>query len=151
MSAETSQATLRDAAEMAPHMRREDADEVWAEARMAPYEALVWSLGLSGSDAWTVRVRGKIMAMWGVVPVNLLGGEVVPWLLTTYEVERHPREFMRAARAAVNDLKKFRLAHNRVDARYEKALRWAGRIGFEVGPQLEEHGYKFHEITLRRL
>jgi hypothetical protein len=147
---ETRRARLADAAEMAPFMREEDAAEVLAEAGHTPYEALAYALALSGSQAWTVRVDKKIMAMWGVVPVDLLSGVGVPWLLTTYEVERHPKIFMRASREAVRWIRKrYNFAFNRIDARYEKALRWAKRIGFETfGPETAD-GYTFHAIVLR--
>lgn len=133
MSAVTSRATLEDAIEMAPLMRREDLDEVWELSRQTGFEALVGSIDLSGSQAWTVRVNGKIMAMWGIVDVSIIGGIALPWALTTPEVDRHPKEFMRACREAVAFLRRhYTISINRVDARYEKALRWARRLGFEV-------------------
>jgi hypothetical protein len=150
MSVVTSRATLSDAAEMAAHMRPEDVAEVWAEGRRTPYEALEMSLSLSGSQAWTVRHDGKILAMWGAAPIDLISGVAVVWLLTTDEVDRHPRSFMRATREAVRWLRdKYSISVNRIDARYLRAVRWARRAGFEVGEAMTLDGYTFHPITLR--
>jgi hypothetical protein len=143
---EIRRATLEDAVEMAPRMRSEDAAEVWSLSRQTPFEALSASLDLSGSQAWTVRVNGKIMAMWGIVDVSMVSGVAVPWLLTTAEVDRHPKKFLRACREAIVFLRRhYTLSMNRVDVRYGKALRWARRIGFEV----ESPSNDFCTITLR--
>ena len=141
-------ATRQDAAEMAPHVRVEDAAEVWGADGQTPYEALEWGILASGPEAWTVRFDGKIAAMWGVAPVSLISGMAVPWLLTTSEVDRHPRTFIRCCREALYDLRsRYATLMNRVDARYTKALRWAARMGFEVtGPECQR-GFTFYTIT----
>jgi hypothetical protein len=146
MSVATSRATIADAVEMATQMRAEDAAEVWTLNRMTPFEALESSLSLSGSQSWTLRRDGKIMAIWGIVDVSLLAGIALPWALTTGEVDRHPRDFLRASREAVRLLRqRYAVSMNRVDARYGKALRWAAKLGFEV--QEPKEGYCL--ITLR--
>lgn len=149
MSVVIDRASMADVAEMAPQMRMGDINEARAEG-FEPYAALEMSFALSGSQAWTVRREGKIMAMWGIVQIDLLNGVAVPWLLTTYEVDLHPKDFFKASREVLARLRgRYSLLWNRIDARYDKALRWARRVGFEVGPPVEAKGYKFCLITMR--
>lgn len=146
----TRRATMLDVVEILPSLRREDLAEVEAEGYAPMRKSLEMSLAMSGSQAWTVRRDGKIMAMWGVVEVNLLGGVAVPWALTTTEVDRHPKDFLRETLLSVRRLRsQYALLWNRVDARYTKALRWAKRAGFEVGSPITFKGYTFCLITMR--
>ena len=147
MEVSQKRATRQDAAEMAPRMRPEDAAEVLAADGHTPYEALEWALFASGPEAWTFRLNGKIAAMWGAVPVSLLSGMAVPWLLTTDEIDKHPKTFIRCCREALIYLsRRYPTLINRVDVRYEKALRWARRMGFEVLSPECQHGYTFCTI-----
>lgn len=147
------QATLSDAAEMAPHMRRADADEVFASGGYSPQAALEDAILMSGGNAWTVRLDGEIMGIWGVVVKSVLTGEVIPWLLTSSVVDRHPKTFYKICKNAVWALRHmYDSMENRIDARHEMAIRWAKRLGFRVEPRpsaFGAFGAPFFKIELR--
>lgn len=143
-------ARLADAEEMAPLMRAEEVAEVYAAFGDSPREALEVSIRIS--DARTARLDGKIVGIFGVMPINLLDGVVSPWLLTTGEVDKHPRPFLRACREVITEYRaRYALMENMVDARYAKSLRWAKWLGFEVGAP-EPYGFEgrdFCKITMK--
>lgn len=144
-------ATPADAAELAANMRPQDRAEVEATGQ-SPVQALITSMNVSAM-AWTVRYDGKIMAMWGVVEIDQLGGKAIAWLLTSPEVEKHPRAFVRISVEVIAVLRtRYKVLMNFVDARYGMALRWAKRMGFEIIPQPRHIGLRgepFYLINMK--
>jgi hypothetical protein len=148
---EIKKATFRDADELAPIMRKEDMAEVAAADGFTAQDALETALGMS-KEAWTARVHGEVMAIFGVADMNVLTGYAVPWALTSPVVDRYPKEFYYHSKRVVRIWRsRYAFLFNMIDARYEKALRWAKKIGFEVGePQpFGKAGLPFCLITMR--
>jgi len=151
-------ATVEDAAAVAEHMRPADAAELWAASEQTPLEGAVESVeatppGRSGA-LWLGRPGAwEHAGVFGVVPEAGNPSRAFPWLLTTLAVERHPRPFWRASQAWIATWRRdFEVLENAIDARHTVALRWAARLGFEVGPA-EPFGMlrlPFHRITIRR-
>lgn len=138
---DTRQATVEDAFEMAPRMRKADAEEVRASGGYTPIEALLESIRLSGTTARTTRYDGEIMGIWGVMHTSLITREGIPWLLTSDVVDRRPKEFFKICRDEVQSLRRqYDVLTNRIDARYVAALRWARKLGFEVEDQATAFG-----------
>lgn len=99
-----------------------------------PLDALRWSVEQSEA-AFVALYRGRPMAAWGVRSWGVATGSAALWLLTTSEVERHPRVFLRACRAWLHEYRTVYAAlYARVGADYPRAVRWLRREGFEVGP-----------------
>jgi hypothetical protein len=145
-------ATLTHAHCLAAHMREEDAAEVLASGGCTPIEALMDCLTMSGDEAWSAMIGEQVMAMFGIVPQSLVTGAAVPWLLTSALVDRYPKAFFHASRLILRGLilPKYPYLTNMVDARYEKALRWARRLGFTVHPAepIGPCSMPFHRIEI---
>ena len=135
MATEISLATLRDAEELGATMREADALEVQAIGGFTPYEAVALSIQASRGKAWSLRYRGRLVAVFGVTEVSLLSGVGQPWALTSREVDRIPKEYMVASRKITKVLRaRYSLLITTIDARYTKALKWAKALGFTVHP-----------------
>lgn len=150
MTPETIPATREHAESLAPRMRAAEVREVASASGETPLESLLSSLE-SSSDARTLVLEGQAAAIYGVVPI---GGDVaVIWLLTSALVERHPKTFIRACIAEIaRFLGQYSALVNFVDARYERSLRWAARMGANVGEARPFgcEGHMFHPVVWRR-
>lgn len=142
--------TEADCHEMAPLMRKEDADEVWASDKHTPLEALLYAF--KGSDeCYTARADGEIICMFGIHKLTALGGYATPWLLGANGIKKHYRHFLRYGRYVVADWKeRYPVLVNYSDSRYKTALRWLEWLGFTIHPA-QPHGpfgVPFHRITI---
>lgn len=149
-------AVLEDALALAPRMRAEEVAEVRASGGFYPREALIDSLAHS-DEAWTALFDGQVACMWGVAEVpgsSALTGRVgAVWLLTSDLVERYPKTFWRACRGELARLfERWAVLVNAIDARHEKAVRWARRLGFPLQPadSFGEYALPFHRFRVRR-
>lgn len=151
---ETGEVTFRPACDedvklLASTMRAADVVELDA-CGMTPLEGLLESWRRS-TFSFSMFLRGKLAAMGGVWPVELDVTGV--WLLTGAPVETYPKAFVRGCRIIrAILLDRYPMLVNVVDARYERALRWAEHLGFEVLPAAPygPRGLPFHPIRLRR-
>ena len=143
------------AAELAPLMREADAAEVKASGGYEPLEALENALDFSSPNCWGVTFNGEPAAMFGVGdadghPPKTVG---IPWLLTGAAVERHPKTFYATCREQLQFLVSlYPMLKQYIDARHERALRWIGRLGFQVFPPIPfgKDGLPFHPVVLWR-
>lgn len=145
-------ATEEHARQLAPLMRPADAAEVLASGGYQPLDALLDAMAWS-AESYAGYIDGELACLFGVVPGTFLTGEAVPWLLTSNVVQRKPRAFLRASREVIADwLGKYPMLVQQVDARYEQALRWAERVGFNVEPPAPFgiSGEPFCRISMRR-
>lgn len=146
-------ATLADAHELAPRMRLEEVREVEASAGFTPLQALLECLQQS-DEAWSGLWHGEVAFMFGVAQMPGCERRIgAAWLLTSPLVERHARAFWRAGRAELPRLlEQWEVLCNAIDARHEKALRWAGRLGFSLEPAqpFGAAGLPFHVFTVTR-
>lgn len=143
-------ATVEDAEEMALTMRQEDRAEVWASNGHTPAEAARTAVELS-CEAYTARVDGKIICMFGVHKISFLGDAASPWLLGTDEIPHHVRHFLKWGRIVVQDWKqKYPVLVNFTDSRYTVATRWLEWLGFTIHPAepYGPFGVPFHRITI---
>lgn len=125
-------ASTADAEALAPLLRPEDAYEAWALEGAEPVDALMRSLRES-SKAWAATVDGEPAALWGVVPVGLLTGTGIAWMLTGRAVEKAKWTFLRECRDRLVEIQReYPVLINVVHARYVRAVRWAMWLGFDV-------------------
>jgi hypothetical protein len=81
----------------------------------------------------TFMVDGEIAAIGGCGG-SVLAGIGQPWLLTAPEVERVPVAMVREGRAEIRKmLELFPRLENIVAAKYGRACKWLGLLGFELG------------------
>ncbi len=126
---------------LASNMSQADRDEVAAAVGLGPYRALADSLERSVM-AWTGMVDGaRPICMFGVTPLDILGGVGSPWLLGTDEVKHYGLTFLRHCKTYVpRMLDVFPQLVNYVDARHEVAIKWLKWLGFEFDPEPIPYG-----------
>ena len=154
MNWEISRPTHGDVRELATGLRAADAEELRA-AGVTPLFAVERSVSTS-AEAYTVRLHGELACLFGVAhrSGSLMGGRHgVVWLLGTEAITRYPKLFWQLSKAWLPQLlSRWETLTNWVHARYEATLRWAARLGGQVGKPFAAgpHGELFHEVTFRR-
>jgi len=139
------------AAYVASRMREAEQVEVWAGSHFSPDSAVEDSVRHS-PQAFAAVVNGATMGIFGVRPVSHLLGVGIPWLLTTGEVDRHPRAFLRLCRQILPGFRaRWPLLMNFIHARHVRSVAWAERLGFTVfdPAPLGVDGEDFRKIELR--
>lgn len=122
-------ATRAHAERMAPHMRREDAEEVRALG-LSPRDGLLYSL--DGSFIAEAAVVGdEVAAMWGACAETLTGDKAYVWMLGTDHVPRNAKALLRGSRSFIAHVHQFYpLLECLVDMRYYQAMSWVRWLGF---------------------
>ncbi len=140
MLTEITQATTDDAVELTLHLRHEDAEEIRA-AGHDPDTAVLNSVRASGKSAWAVRVDDELLGLYGLACVSCLEDLYTIWALTSTAVERRPKTFYKISKAILRSvLAEHPRLVNMVDARYDRCLRWARHIGFDVARDPQPFG-----------
>jgi hypothetical protein len=138
---------------LANNMAQADRDEVAAAVGMGPYRALKDSFDRSAA-AWTGMINDKPIVMFGVTPLDILGGIGSPWLLGTDEVLKYGFTFLRLSKRYVpRMLEMFPVLSNYVDARHERAIRWLRWLGFKLDNNSVPYGLwnmPFYRFEMRR-
>lgn len=144
--------TIIDAIEMAPNIRKEEIEEIHASDSMTPLEALMF--GYNNSQAcYTAVYKGKPIAMFGHLPLSLIGKKSVVWMLTTPDVLKIKKKFMILSKKIINYLlEMYPYLTNYVDARYSQSIRWLKWCGAEIGKaeKYGPYGYPFHPFLFKR-
>ncbi len=122
--------------ELAERLRAADRDEVLASSGDVSLVDVILDGLRKSAEAWATLFDGRLACVWGVVPMSddLVGGRIgCGWLLTTQEVERHPKALWKASLAALPALlDRWDELVNAIDVRHLQALRWAVRLGFRL-------------------
>lgn len=145
-------ARFEDVAPLALTMRAEDRAEVWASQHLTPAEALEASLRHSVM-AFTFEIIGMPAAMFGLIPGSIIGGRACVWLLTGEACDRIPVTFLKLSRKMISRfLELYPVMENWIDARYERAVKWARLCGAEVEDAAPwgAEGLPFHHVVFRR-
>lgn len=87
-------ATLNDAAQIAPLMRKADAEEVWQASAVRPYYALAMSIAVS-DEAVTFCRDGNPVGCFGVKRESMWDPGATLWLLATDEFAKMRHAFAR--------------------------------------------------------
>lgn len=120
-------------------MRTADRIECHALGR-TPKEGLRIGLRMSIKPL-TVLIDGRPEAMMGAVPMSLIGGKAIVWMLATDEVHGHARAFaLLGPRVIADMLATFRELENIVSADNARAIRFLAHMGFHVGGTVQHHG-----------
>lgn len=144
-------ATMEHAAQIAPRLRLEDAEEVRGAGLIDPLAVVQRSIEMS-LHSWVWLLEDEPACIFGVAG-DLIGREAMPWLLTTDAVPRHAKTFWRHSREIVRLMSE---VHPRLagycDARYTASARWLDRLGFTLhGPDpFGPLNMPFYRFTLER-
>lgn len=113
------------------------------ECRMlghSPKQALRLGLRMS-SICGTALLDDQPIAMFGVVPENLIEGKGSAWLLLTKKGRQQHRALVVLGKQITEILhKEAEILHNHVHASNDRAIRWLEYLGFTVEPTAELHG-----------
>lgn len=140
-----------DARELALILNDDDRREVAALSGRDPAEVLIDGMQRS-TEAWTGRVDGQLVCIWGVGPQSLIGETGVPWLLGSDLVQKHAPIFLRLNREYIARWRQtYPVLANVVDARHVRALRWLRWLGFEIGAPtvMGVQRLPFHPFVMR--
>lgn len=124
--------TALDIEPIARTARQADRDEIEEGCGQTIESAL--TLGLRSSVApMVIEWDGSPLAAFGDVSYSPGAGIGIPWLVSTNDIERHPRAFLRACRPLVAQMLERHLTLiNYVDARNTAAIRWLEWLGFSM-------------------
>lgn len=126
--------------ELAPKLRQQDKDEVWASSGATPEEALLVSFESSDEVNTIYAPDGEAIGMFGVAdtPDPNMG---VPWLLASPRLPEISREFIPQSIEWVKRMnKKYPLLVNYVDQRNTVSIRWLRMLGFVFIHDFKEFG-----------
>lgn len=144
-------ATEAHAAQLAEHIRPEDAAEMMAAYGLEPLAGL--RLALEKSATATAVLDGeRVVAMFGVAPSDGAGAASI-WMIAAKLAKKFPLALTRICGAAARELAdRFGVLLNMVWAENRNSLRWLESLGFEVHAPISfgVSGLPFHPIVLRR-
>lgn len=150
---EAVKATMDHVEELAVTMREEDVAEIWASGHLTPIESLTKSLEMS-TLAKAIVADGKVLAVFGVVPMGIMTGVCVVWFLSSKHVNSYKKSFIKFCKDNRKNLCGVKAYHdilfNYVDARYKASVKWLGWLGFSVSePEpFGVEGLPFHKIVM---
>lgn len=148
---ELAEATDELLAQVAAETRQADRDELWAQARQTPEQALAAG-ARNGLFTLVALFDGAPVCVFGVVPVSALSGVGAPWMVATDRLDRHARQFVRHCRPVVAEMSAiFPVLRNLVDARNTRAVRWLRWLGFTLFPAVPfgPDRLPFHPFEIR--
>ena len=95
----------------------------------------------------------KLLCLTGVIPYSELSDTAVPWMLSTNELTKHPRDLVYYSKQLIGKwLEEWPKLENYIDARYTKSLNWAKHVGFTIHDPMPYgvEGRLFHKITMEK-
>ena len=115
---------------LAPRLRKEDREELWALNECTPLKGLQDGFRLS-DECWTIDHEGTPIGMFGVAPLEPGVGAV--WLLASDDLPKVRWDFLKKTRPWVaHFLTKYPTLTNMVDARNEVHVKWIKWAGFTI-------------------
>lgn len=145
-------ATEAHAVQLAAHIRPEDAAEMMASHGLEPLPGLKLAVKLS-TTAKAILDGTRVVALFGVAPVESSEGVASIWLLAGRLVKRLPVAFMRVCAQEIALLAEaWGVLVNMIWTRNKQALRWVEALGFEVFEPIPfgVSGLPFHPVRLTR-
>ena len=124
-------ATYDDCLSLAPNLRQEDKDEVWASHGMLPEEALIYSF-LSCPKTFVAVINDEILCMFGCSP-KATEGMGMPWLLGSDDIKVFSREFLSASKAIfARTIVPYHFLSNQVWSKNTVHIKWLKWMGFTI-------------------
>jgi hypothetical protein len=132
--------------------READKRELWALARATPLQCLRYGFKHSRA-AFTGRIDGEPVCMFGATAYNELGGIGVPWMVTSTGLDPlgAQKALLRLSRPGVAELRRqYPVLVNVVHGDNAAAIRWLRWCGFTIHPAqpMGPDSELFHPFTL---
>jgi len=143
--------TKADVAYLKDHLRESDKQEIWASHNKTPEESL--KIGLQKSIFCCTVENSNPIAMFGIVPENILGQEASVWMLATDDLKKIKRRFARNSKVFVHMmLEYYSYLYNFVDDRNKESIKWLKYLGakFEEPRPYGKEGKPFRFFSFRR-
>ncbi len=137
-------------AQLLSDVRKEDAAEAWGAAHWMPYDALRHCIE-STEHVFSGMVDDIPLCIFGIAPRSLISTTGVPWMISSNALTKHSFAWARRNREVFAAFSAgWERLENHVDSRYQKAVRWAEWLGFEVEDARPYglDGILFHKITM---
>jgi hypothetical protein len=116
--------------DLAPRLRKEDRDEVFAINGCSPRQALLDGFKLS-DECWTIVHNEVVIGMFGVAPLEEGVGAI--WLLASDDLPKARWEFLKKTRPWITYfLTKYKTLTNMVDSRNSVHVKWIKWAGFQI-------------------
>ncbi|UPY96264.1 MULTISPECIES: hypothetical protein [Pectobacterium] len=135
-----------------PHVRQADIDEFYAASLSTPEQVLTQGIRVS-TLSWSAIFDDQVVAIFGIAPASMLGGDGVPWLVGADMLERYQKTFLRRCRPFVSAmLDVYPHLVNYVDVRNVAAKAWLHWLGFtlEEPKPIGALNYPFHRFTMEK-
>jgi ribosomal protein S18 acetylase RimI-like enzyme len=136
-----------DAELLAPRLRIQDRDEIYAVTGLEPLAVL--RDGVTNSDPCfaVMDAHGLLLALFGAIPNERGRGKV--WLLGAPELMRRRFAVARLSREWLGVLhSRYATLWNYVDERNQAHIRWLKWCGFEFTRREEEFGFEHRPFSL---
>lgn len=133
------------------NLKPDDIREIWSSHNHTPEEALRASIERSVFSA-TVE-NGKPIAVFGIYAENLTDYKANIWLLSTEDLGKIGRRFLRNSKYFINMmLEYYPYLENYVDARNIESIQWLKFCGAEISEAKPYgvEGLPFHHFCFRR-
>lgn len=151
---EVREPTTRDVLALGSLMREADYQETIRAGFSGGIDALTESVKMSDL-IYIAIIDGEPVAMWGLVLGPMMSLTGAPWLLTGTGIERYKMTFLKTARRVIGEFKDRCPGglYAFIDAEYDKAIRWAEWMGFEISPPVAHPatGKPFVGAVIRRM
>lgn len=143
---------MSDVFELADNLRLDDINEIWKSHHVAPETALFE--GFTNSVmCFTVERNEKAIAMFGIIPMTILGNTGIVWLLASPELEMIQKTFLRHSKHFIGImLGCYPILINWVDVENRQSVKWLRWCGAQFGPVMPYgiEGQPFQFFEFRR-
>lgn len=92
-----------DCFEIGQRMRKQDVQEAWDANHFSPVETALGCFQLS-SFSFTIERNGFAVAMFGLIPKNLVGESAMIWMLCSDGIKGIEKTLVRNSRRFINDM-----------------------------------------------
>ncbi len=149
---------IRDAVELdalllAPKLREADIEELDAATHLSPWEVLHTGWYLGAPCRTFLSEEGEVVGMFGVTPLMGTRRTGVIWCLSSPELFKMRKYFMRNCREQIEDIcSGYDKVFNYVYEKNKTHIRWIKAMGFEMSPtttpfgRLEKPFYYFEKV-----
>lgn len=127
-------ATIEHVELMHPHIREEDAAEMWLQGCVRPEEGLKYSFE-TAAECWSVMLEGNPVPclMFGISKKQcFVDASRCIWLLGTRDSDKVKKSFVVVAGRVLATMAAGHTVYNYVSADHHQSLRWLKWLGFRI-------------------
>ena len=135
-------ATIKDAIQLAPKVRKADREEIRASNGISPLEALVTPFSIDKSKNYTIvgTFNEGVIGMFGACPTKDTAYGVA-WLISSEDLFKHTKQFMKECPYWISQMGNgYEYLYNWIDRRNWKSMKWLQFLGFEPKDEMKQYG-----------